>query len=708
MSQAAWPVLLRPTVDPARGLRDRVQGVSLVQPTGVSGQQGHAAGPAAGGVTIATPRLGSMGSRGSPLVSSGRSATPQPSYVRVPSADDAVSFRRPGMGLVQVSQESFGRRPSLDVHQAQAAAAAAREEVREEQSRELRDLRERMDAQERRVDQQQQEQWEFQRQQLDANAELHRELQKLREECAAYKYDIDKIAELQADCDRRAEGLAAEGEARYEAERAHAAELAELRDAQALLRELIAAEAERSMAVTQQAVDDIAELQQLLLPQRTEQPAADGEGPAEGGDWDGCEPADKGLLAAPQSALEALLPGSEHADGTGGTENERDSADGEVSLEREPVLCAHDAEEIREALSSILEHRLQESRAENTQQVADLERRITEEWTGLRGWVDAAVVAVVNRISSLECSLQNEMVERSARTQEIADAVLDNTEQVKQLQGEIDKLVLESQLKAQVRSVHRSGSAANASLDSTCSLGGSDAGGGAARGDSAALSTEGGGASPVGDGGVGAAAAAGTGPAGGSTSGSGAYAISAGSVTLSVGSLQLPLTTPPAVVQRGQSVSPRSSMVFPRAQSFGGASAAHTAATVAGGSVQARTTSRPEPPAQCGVFQIVSSPVDPWSGDTPVSGWRTAPAQAQGALSAGVSASVPVVCGGSGSSRGAGPGGSGGGQQSISPLRARRVSNAYQDATASHAAVAPTAAARSHVQQPVVHIRRSP
>ncbi|CAK0897132.1 unnamed protein product [Prorocentrum cordatum] len=54
--------------------------------------------------------------------------------------------------------------------------------------------------------------------------------------------------------------------------------------------------------------------------------------------------------------------------------------------------------------------------------VSDLESRMTEEWTGLRGWVEAATVAVVNRISALECTLRTEMSEHSERVQQAGRA----------------------------------------------------------------------------------------------------------------------------------------------------------------------------------------------------------------------------------------------------------------------------------------------
>jgi hypothetical protein len=98
----------------------------------------------------------------------------------------------------------------------------------------------------------------------------------------------------------------------------------------------------------------------------------------------------------------------------------------------------------------LIEDRLEDCHTEGAAQVTDLERRMTEEWTGLRSWVDAAVVAVVNRISSLECTLQSEMAERLSSAQlmsrEFAEGAAHNEEQIKKIQGELDKLLFDMEV----------------------------------------------------------------------------------------------------------------------------------------------------------------------------------------------------------------------------------------------------------------------
>lgn len=117
-------------------------------------------------------------------------------------------------------------------------------------------------------------------------------------------------------------------------------------------------------------------------------------------------------------------------------------------VEADPVLDRADTEQIREALQRYIEMQHEESRAEFAAQITDLERRITEEWTGLRGWVDAAVVAVVNRISSLECTLHSEMAQRSERLQEVSDAVESSSQQMRSMQEELEKVAFEARLSA--------------------------------------------------------------------------------------------------------------------------------------------------------------------------------------------------------------------------------------------------------------------
>jgi hypothetical protein len=110
-------------------------------------------------------------------------------------------------------------------------------------------------------------------------------------------------------------------------------------------------------------------------------------------------------------------------------------------------LVMHTMDDLREGLIKVIEDRMADCHTEGAAQVTDLERRMTEEWTGLRSWVDAAVVAVVNRISSLECTLQSEMAERLSSAQlmsrEFAEGAAHNEEQIKKIQGELDKLLFD-------------------------------------------------------------------------------------------------------------------------------------------------------------------------------------------------------------------------------------------------------------------------
>lgn len=115
----------------------------------------------------------------------------------------------------------------------------------------------------------------------------------------------------------------------------------------------------------------------------------------------------------------------------------------QLRMQTPPCLSAREAEDVQEFVDRVAEAHFQEARIEFTNQISDLERRITEEWTGLRGWVDAAVVAVVNRISSLECSLQSEIAERTGREEETQEEVAKAVDLVRRLQADVDELALE-------------------------------------------------------------------------------------------------------------------------------------------------------------------------------------------------------------------------------------------------------------------------
>merc|ERR1712008_555706 len=80
---------------------------------------------------------------------------------------------------------------------------------------------------------------------------------------------------------------------------------------------------------------------------------------------------------------------------------------------------------------------MQDLQRENIAQINDLENRITEEWTGLRGWVDAAVVAVVNRISTLECTLKSEIEHRETTNTATSDVLSKQFCQLEQLQNQV-------------------------------------------------------------------------------------------------------------------------------------------------------------------------------------------------------------------------------------------------------------------------------
>lgn len=269
---------------------------------------------------------------------------------------------------------------------------------------------------------------------------------------------LDGLCERQASCSTRTEELIQEGEARYGEQQQRSTELLELR-------EFVTCEAERAnagVAEVQEGLHSlrertsaaIADVQKFMLELRASDDANQVE--PERTDSESAE-----CTGTNEVDADAAL--AEDAD-LAGVEAERESVDEEdlrVAFEHEPVLPTSDGE-MREALERMIEIRLQESRANGVDNIADLERRLSEEWTGLRGWVDAAVVAVVNRISSLECTLHSEMAERSAALQEVTDVAAQSnalqTADVKRVQTELDKLVFEVRLHA-VNNALRSDSA---------------------------------------------------------------------------------------------------------------------------------------------------------------------------------------------------------------------------------------------------------
>jgi len=62
------------------------------------------------------------------------------------------------------------------------------------------------------------------------------------------------------------------------------------------------------------------------------------------------------------------------------------------------------------------DRRLQELRSENRQQMTDLDKQVKEDLASLRGWVDAAIVAVISRLGLLE---RGQQASASARGREL-------------------------------------------------------------------------------------------------------------------------------------------------------------------------------------------------------------------------------------------------------------------------------------------------
>lgn len=154
------------------------------------------------------------------------------------------------------------------------------------------------------------------------------------------------------------------------------------------------------------------------------------------------DPVDQAGKVEKESARE-LSVSEKHAELITGTEGNAGAEVAEPAPPNEAEDQESCEEELREVLIKLIEERLQDCQTEGAAQVSKLERRITEEWTGLRGWVDAAVVAVVNRISSLECTLQTEMADRLSNSQEVAAGAATTGEHLKRMQGEIDKILFD-------------------------------------------------------------------------------------------------------------------------------------------------------------------------------------------------------------------------------------------------------------------------
>jgi len=370
----------------------------MMRPALSGGQQPSPSPSSMSGGVPATPRLSSVGSRGgSQFIKPGGSICApigSGAQMRVPSADDAARgsrcsigspFRKEAVYSTTLGAGSSGSQSTIRDIQAVNATV---DELREMILREVRDSNSQLSH---RMD--------------DMLAEVRGELSNMQQECSSQRREIESLRELQAACYSRHEclerGLAEESEARYDAERAHISDLQALRE---------------------QVVSEMLRMQEVL-------------------------PEVQRSLGVLQRRVSNLHVDRIKDNGTDDVEDPSD-ADCEV-LDGDKPLVARDAEEMREALDHVLDARLLETRNESTAQISELERRITEEWTGLRGWVDAAVVAVVNRISSLECALQSEMAERSARMQEVTEGVAFGSEQMRQLQDEVDKLTTETRRNVQ-------------------------------------------------------------------------------------------------------------------------------------------------------------------------------------------------------------------------------------------------------------------
>jgi len=217
-------------------------------------------------------------------------------------------------------------------------------------------------------------------------ASLCEELPRLREQYVVQTREITRIGELQSSCSRRAEelerGLAEESEARYDAERAHNSDLLGWGNH-------VAARVETLEAA-------VAEVRRQQEQQQQQQHfASDGT--------------DLQQQAVPGPAREITVGSNEGAS----------------------ISCD------RELIDPVVQGWMQDLQHENMAQINDLENRITEEWTGLRGWVDAAVVAVVNRISTLECTLKSEVEHRQTTITETNNAMSKQSWQLEQLQSQV-------------------------------------------------------------------------------------------------------------------------------------------------------------------------------------------------------------------------------------------------------------------------------
>jgi len=300
-------------------------------------------------------------------------------------------------------------------------------------------------------------------------AEVRRETTILWQELNDHRERVDKASERQEACfarvDRLDRGLAEESEARIDAEHANHANFLDLRS-------FISLESQRCRELS-------AEVRRAL---RT---AGRSHRGAEGFEPDGVSISKKALAALPEGAeaegdgaYEAATNGvPEELDAPVGTDegltNYTDEiVYGEGFLAPNMASLSQDEEMYREVLDR-MEARLNDSVQDNAAQLTELDQRIREEWTGLRGWVDAAVVAVVNRISSLELSLQTEMADRTKSLDDIMDGVSKVgklqeqvetlAEEVRQTQEQTQALQSQSATTSRLRACRLSSSAVTAS-----------------------------------------------------------------------------------------------------------------------------------------------------------------------------------------------------------------------------------------------------
>jgi len=238
-------------------------------------------------------------------------------------------------------------------------------------------------------------------------AELCEELPQLREQCLAQTREISRIGDLQNSCSRRAEelerGLAEESEARYDAERAHNSDLLGWGNH-------VAARVE----TLEVAVVELRRQQQ----QQQQQQRHDSDEIHAGQNR---EPDQQTVALVEQQTRAVIALEDAHGSNEGASINCESSCD-------------------REIIDPGVQAWMQDVQRENMAQINDLENRITEEWTGLRGWVDAAVVAVVNRISTLECSLKFEIERRQTTNTETGEAMSKQWRQLEHLQNQVAEI----------------------------------------------------------------------------------------------------------------------------------------------------------------------------------------------------------------------------------------------------------------------------